>query len=254
MAEFGVDWFNLSNYRKMRELTYADWMTELTTRINAYNSLTGDDIKFSAEMESFIANINVYQSVFNERGRQHALMTIAAIKQHGLISKISLPEVFTVCHQSEFMKKLDQLLDAQPKKTTISQLQKKDQLYVAASIKRPEWMFPTLLEVDLGAHPDHIKQDFEQWLKKQMKLRNSRSTKNIDEQIKRCITYNVIAYWDLKNISALDGLVLTSQEIGERLFPEDKSSDLSDRVRKTIAPQCESFFSEETIGCISYLS
>jgi hypothetical protein len=260
MSNLGIEWFNLSNYKNINELTYSDWLLEINERINAHISLIGESFVFSKEMENLVPNINTHQQAFNELGKHKSLKTIGLIKQHGLLKNSDTRELNSniikpseeLMPYSEYGEILKEVLNSE-NNITVRQLHEENRMYAESIINRSGWMFPTLLEVDINAHPKQIEKDFKLWLDGQMKLRNTRTKMRIDEQIYRSKAYNILAYWDLKNISQIDGLELSAQEIGELLFPTSPADTVSDKVRKTVKPQCESFFSVETITLLSYL-
>lgn len=109
-----------------------------------------------------------------------------------------------------------------------------------------------LLEVDLSASDEQIKQNFDAWLCKVRELYSRRRTSRItkrdfdDWEISK-----VVPCFDLMTISEIEGRQLSNHHLGDLLFPDEVDVDVSERVRKITKVKTRKVFSKETSDVLS---
>lgn len=108
------------------------------------------------------------------------------------------------------------------------------------------------LEIDLHASDEQILNEFKNWL---VDTRNSS-----DKFIKRQFSTKdfqdwsesqLLPYWDLTMIAAIENATIPYHAIGNALFPDEFGVDLTERIRKITKRKCQFIFSKEVINALS---
>jgi hypothetical protein len=126
-------------------------------------------------------------------------------------------------------------------------------LAIAARKMEPAWNpGEAHVTVNLYASEENLVNDFRRW------IRETRSDMGIPDIKSRFDStdftewnkYRILAYLDLYLWSQIFGHRPTNQQIGIALFPDDYMVNLSDRIRKTVAPMALSLVHEAMVDAL----
>ncbi|MEQ1666313.1 MAG: DUF6387 family protein [Bdellovibrionales bacterium] len=274
-------WFKLDNYRDSFNFTAKDWLEEISVRQNKsaifmnpdnYSEILLNPDDSSKEVEAAI-------QFFDDIKKQPLLSCRYDVRYPELEEILGDLKITENEYKYKFVSIHDlseydayKFLFNSNKKTEI---EKDFSALSSVHVNREDWvnaikhhfeierkynqpianhdMFGSskFLEIDLGSSDEQILNEFKNWLV------DTRSSS--DKFIKRQLSSKdfqdwsesqLLPYWDLTTIAAIESATIPYHVIGNALFPAEFGVDLTERIRKITRKKCKFIFSAEVFGAL----
>lgn len=274
-------WFKLDNYRDSFNFTAKDWLKEISERQNKsaifmnpdnYSEILLNPDNFSEEVEAaiqFFDDIKKQPLIscrydvhypgleeilgdlkITENEYEHKFASVQELSEykayHFLINSDKKTEIENDCsnlnsfhvNREDWIKAIKHNLDIHRK-------------YSQPIANHEMFGSSKFLEIDLYSSDEQILNEFKNWLV------DTRSSS--DKFIKRQLSIKdfqdwsesqLLPYWDLTTIAAIENTTIPYHVIGSALFPDEFGVDLTERIRKITKRKCQFIFSGKVLGAL----
>lgn len=265
-------WFNLENYRESYEFTAKDWQREIKERQNnagifydpvfncdadAYDKEMQSAIQFfeNLKKEPLISRREVCSSVFEE------IINELKIKEYE--QKFASVQELSEYQAYQFFIDSDKKAEIENDFLNLNSIHVNHEDWMKA-IKRDfeirrKYSQPILddeedykfLEINLTASDEQILNEFKKWLIATRSsydkfIKRQLSTKDYQDWVES----KLLPYWDLTTIAAIEKATIPYHVLGNALFPDEFSVDLTERIRKITKRKCQLIFSGKVMGAL----
>lgn len=244
-----LDWFNLSDYERLNELSRSDWDSMLRLKRAMFNSLAKQEHKIEGYALEFMLDFFVLSSktIIEACVNKNLEINTKSVELDEVISDFDFVSLAFYCEEvflSKNKKAIDFLetLKSECESPTID-LSNAPEEY-KNSITPMDWLADEAFDlkdavkvegnvwcIDTSFSDEAIIEAVKEKLKR---IRHNKDAKRFsDSEINRFIKFRVIPYIDLFLWSNLTGTKLTDQNMADLLFSDDSTGKGLDTIRQT---------------------
>lgn len=245
MAEkLDLSWFDLNNYKSLKDFTLTQWINALgfRARLNYLLEEKKEDYSDEEKSEIEVAIFSIkntpilYKVIFSFDGSKNPSFSFNTFSVRStpvnLFRKISED-----CRLKDWENDSD---NNDPFNIPVD-------LIFRRNPKISDMLFTNLL-VNLSGTDEQIKKDFLYWLENYRKLMGYYAPKRdfTEKNFNEWVSMQLLPYIDLSLIALYERTSITQYKLGCLLFPDDIEIDSTERIRRTVKPKAEWLLNDST--------